>query len=43
MRTVQREFRTSIQEKFGYDDTQIQLLENKITEYENESKNVQPR
>jgi len=31
MRTVQREFRTSIQEKFGYDDTQIQLLENKIT------------
>jgi len=43
MRTVQREFRTSIQEKFGYDDTQIQLLENKITEYENESKNAQPR
>jgi len=43
MRTVQREFRTSIQEKFGYDDTQIQLLENKIAEYENESKNVQPR
>jgi len=43
MRTVQREFRTSIQEKFGYDDTQIQLLENKITEYENESENAQPR
>jgi len=43
MRTVQREFRTSIQEKFGYDDTQIQLLENKITEYENESKNAEPR
>ena len=43
MRTVQREFRTSIQEKFGYDDTQIHLLENKITEYENESKNVQPK
>ena len=43
MRTVQREFRTFIQEKFGYDDTQIQLLENKITEYENETKNVQPR
>ena len=43
MRTVQREFRTSIQEKFGYDDTQIQLLENKITEYENESKNTQPK
>ena len=43
MRTVQREFRTYIQEKFGYDDTQIQLLENKITEYENESENAQPR
>jgi len=43
MRTVQREFRTSIQEKFGYDDTQVQLLENKITEYENETKNAQPR
>ena len=43
MRTVQREFRTSIQEKFGYDDTQIQLIVNKITEYENESKNAQPK
>ena len=43
MRTVQREFRTSIQEKFGYDDTQIQLIENKITEYENESENAQPK
>ena len=43
MRTVQREFRSSIQEKFGYDDTQIQFIENKITEYENESENAQPR
>jgi len=43
MRTVQREFRSSIQEKFGYDDTQVVLLENKITEYENESKNAQPK
>ncbi len=43
MRTVQREFRSSIQEKFGYDDTQVQLIENKITEYENESENAQPR
>jgi len=43
MRTVQREFRNTIQEKFGYDDTQLQLLENKITEYENESKNAQPK
>jgi len=43
MRTVQREFRLSIQEKFGYDDTQIQFIENKITEYENESENAQPR
>ncbi len=43
MRTVQREFRSSIQEKFGYDDTQVVLLENKIVEYQNESKNAQPR
>ena len=43
MRIVQKEFRTSIQEKLGYDDTQIQLLENKITEYENASENAQPR
>ena len=43
MRIVQREFRSSIQEKFGYDDTQVQLIENKITEYENESENAQPR
>ena len=43
MRTVQREFRSSIQKKFGYDDTQVELLENKITEYQNESKNAQPR
>ena len=43
MRTVQREFRSSIQEKFGYDDTQVMLLENKIAEYENESKNAQPK
>jgi len=40
MRTVQREFRTSIQEKFGYNDTQIQFIENKITEFENESANA---
>ncbi len=31
------------QEKFGYDDTQVVLLENKIAEYENESKNAQPK
>ena len=37
MRTIQREFRTSIQEKFGYNETQIQFIENKITEFENES------
>ena len=43
MRTIQREFRNTIQKKFGYDDTQIELLENKIIEYENESKNVQPK
>jgi len=41
MRTVQREFRSTIQKKFGYDD--IQVVENKITEYQNESKNAHPR
>ena len=43
MRTVQKEFRNHIQEKLGYDDTQIQLIENKITEYENESEDAKPR
>ena len=43
MRTVQKDFRTHIQKKLGYDDTQIQLVENQITEYENESKNAKPR
>ena len=43
MRTVQKEFRNHIQGKLGYDDTQIQFLENKITEYENESKNAKPK
>ena len=43
MRTVQKEFRSHIQEKLGYDDTQIQLVENQIAEYEDESKNAKPR
>jgi len=41
MRTVQREFRSTIQKKFGYDD--IQVVENKIAEYQNEFKNAHPR
>jgi len=43
MRTVQREFRNHIQEKLGYDDTQIIRIENKITECKNEFKNSKPR
>ena len=43
MRTVQKDFRSHIQEKLGYDDTQIQLVENQIAEYDNESKNAKPR
>ena len=43
MRTVQKDFRSHIQEKLGYDDTQIQLVENQIAEYENESKNAKPK
>ena len=43
MRTVQKDFRTHIQKKLGYDDTQIQLVENEIAVYEDESKNAKPR
>ena len=43
MRTVQREFRSTIQKKFGYDDTQVKLVESKIAEYQNESKNARPK
>ena len=43
MRTVQKDFRSHIQEKLGYDDTQIQLVENEIAVYEDESKNAKPR
>ena len=43
MGNLKSEFRGHIQKKFGYDDTHIHLIENKITEYENESKNAKPR
>ena len=43
MRIVQKEFRNHIQKKIGHDDTQIQLVENRISEYKNESKNTKPR
>ena len=43
MRIVQKEFRNHIQKKIGHDDTQIQLVENRISEYKNESKNAKPR
>ena len=43
MGNLKSEFRDHIQKKFGYDDTHIHLIENKITEYENESKNAKPR
>jgi len=43
MRTVQREFRNHVQEKLGYDDTQIIHIENKITECKKESENAKPR
>jgi len=43
MGSLQSKFRSHIQEKFGYDDTHINLIENKITEHENESKNAKPR
>jgi exonuclease SbcC len=43
MGKLQSEFRSHVQGKFGYDDTHIHLIEDKITEYENESKNAKPR
>jgi len=43
MRTVQREFRNHVQEKLGYDDTQIIHIEDKITECKKESENAKPR
>ena len=42
MKEVLKEFRKNIQNKHGFDDTQIELLENKMNEFENEITNSKP-
>jgi len=43
MKKVQKEFRTSIQNKHGFDDTQIEFLDNKIKELEKEVSESKPK
>ena len=42
MKAVLKEFRKNVQDKHGFDDTQIELLENKMNEFENEITNSKP-
>ncbi len=42
MKEVLKEFRKNVQNKHGFDDTQIELLENKMNEFENEITNSKP-
>ena len=42
MKEVLKEYRKDIQTKHGFDDTQIELLENKMNEFENEITNSKP-
>ena len=42
MKEVLKEFRKDIQTKYGFDDTQIELLENRINEFQNEITNSKP-
>jgi len=43
MKEVLKEFRRNIQGKHGFDDTQIELLENKMNEFENEIDDSRPK
>ena len=43
MKEVLKEFRKDTQNKHGFDDTQIELLENKMNEFENEILNSKPK
>ncbi|MDC0064286.1 AAA family ATPase [Candidatus Nitrosopelagicus sp.] len=43
MKEVLKEFRKDTQNKHGFDDTQIELLENKMSEFENEILNSKPK
>ena len=42
MKEVLKEFRKDIQTKHGFEDTQIELLENRINEFQNEITNSKP-
>jgi len=42
MKEVLKEFRKDIQTKYGFDDTQIELLENRMNEFQNEITNSKP-
>jgi len=42
MKEVLKEFRKDIQSKHGFDDTQIELLENRMNEFQNEITNSRP-
>ena len=43
MKEVLKEFRKNIQSKHGFDDKQIELLENKMNEFENEISDSKPK
>ena len=43
MKDVLKEFRKNIQSKHGFDDKQIELLENKMNEFENEISDSKPK
>ena len=43
MKEVLKEFRKNVQGKHGFDDTQIELLENKMSEFENEISDSRPK
>ena len=42
MKEVLKEFRKDIQTKHGFDDTQIELLENRMNEFQNEITSLRP-
>ena len=43
MKEVLKEFRKNTQKKHGFDDTQIELLQNRMNEFENEILNSKPK
>jgi len=43
MKEVLKEFRRNVQDKHGFDDTQIELLQNKLNEFESEIADSRPK